>query len=95
MDVIDERKDLARQLLSLGRDEFDDSPDAEPLEPAQAPRGAAALAADLGLQFPAGKAPVPMPIDPRPAADAPLPRADVLVVTWTVAENDGLADLRH
>ena len=93
MIVINENQDLARQLLSLGRDAFDNSPDAEPLSPAEAPSGAAALAADLGLQFPAGKAPVPVPLNPRPAATDKLPEADVLVVTWTVAENDGLADV--
>ena len=39
----------------------------------------------LALPWPAGLAPNPQPLDDDPSPDDPLPRADVLVVTWTVA----------
>ena len=54
---------------------------------------AATLTADLGIPFPDGLAPIPQPIDPPPAPDDPLSPADVLVVTWTVAEVNALADV--
>jgi hypothetical protein len=41
----------------------------------------------------AGLAPIPEPIDPAPDPDARLPRCDVVVITWTQAENDALADV--
>ena len=46
----------------------------------------------LALPWPAGLAPNPQPLDNDPSPDDPLPRADVLVVTWTVAEVEALAD---
>ncbi len=48
---------------------------------------------ELGLPWPAGQAPQPQPFDVDPDTDDPLPRADVLVVTWTVAEVEALADV--
>ena len=48
---------------------------------------------DLKLLWPEGFAPQPKLIDPAPASDAPLPRADYLVVTWTVAELQALVDV--
>jgi nucleoside phosphorylase len=86
---LSDRKALARELLSEGRDAYDDATELDPAALAAAP----AFAADLGLQFPPGTAPVPQPIEPRPANTAALPKADVVVITWTVAENDGLADV--
>lgn len=49
----------------------------------------------LGLVWPAGQAPRPRPWSDaeRPDAEDPLPNADVLVVTWTVAEHRALADV--
>lgn len=61
------------------------------LEPV--PGATAALTADLGIPFPDGLAPVPRPISPAPSPDDPLPKADVIVVTWTVAEVNALADV--
>lgn len=49
----------------------------------------------LALPWPAGLAPQPLPwgaVD-RPGAEDPLPHADILVVTWTVAEHRALADV--
>jgi hypothetical protein len=57
------------------------------------PTAAAALTADLEIPFPEGLRPVPQPIDPTPLPDDPMPAADVLVVTWTVAEVNALADV--
>ncbi len=48
--------------------------------------------ADLGLPWPAGLAPRPKELAVEPHTSDPLPRADVLVVTWTVAEVEALAD---
>jgi hypothetical protein len=48
---------------------------------------------DLNLPWTTGLAPTPQELDPEPASGAPLPKADVLVVTWTVAENEALADV--
>lgn len=45
------------------------------------------------IPWPAGEAPKPQPIAPPPSPESPLPRADVLVVTWTVAEALALSDV--
>jgi hypothetical protein len=47
----------------------------------------------MEIAFPAGLAPVPQPIAPVPSPDASLPHADVAVITWTVDENNALADV--
>lgn len=84
-----DRVELGRRLLSLGIEQADLElePDLS-IAPAEA-----ALTADLAIPFPPGLAPVPQP-PPTPAAPGdPLPHADVLVVTWTVAEQNALADV--
>ncbi|HEY0154481.1 MAG TPA: hypothetical protein VGB92_20880 [Longimicrobium sp.] len=83
------RKELARLLLDAGTEEADVQPQ---------PSMAALLADPVGppklkIPFPDGLAPRPQPIDPAPNAEAALPQADVLVVTWTVAELNALADV--
>src|SRR4029453_18877625 len=55
-------------------------------------RTASVLAANLGIQFPS-KPPVPKEINPKPDPNAALPKADVVVVTWTVDEVRALADV--
>lgn len=55
-------------------------------------RTTAALMAELDISFPDGTAPVPQPIMPLPTNNAPLPEADVVIVTWTLAEANALAD---
>ncbi|MEU5160938.1 hypothetical protein AB0G74_15205 [Streptomyces sp. NPDC020875] len=89
MNDLDQRVDIARDLLSAGitKADLEMSPDL-----AAAPDGAV-LAADLGLVFPDGLAPVPQPFDTVPPTDAPLPHADIVVITWTVAEQNALADV--
>jgi hypothetical protein len=76
--------ELAKYLIEYGKDQSDDG-DRSPIPDAS-------LLADLGLQFPAGLAPTPTELDVEPATSDPLPQADVLVVTWTVAEVEALAD---
>lgn len=76
--------ELARYVIEYGEDESDNGP--------RIPVPEASLLADLGLQFPAGLAPTPTQLDIEPATSDPLPTADVLVVTWTVAEVEALAD---
>lgn len=84
---IETRKAIARELLDLGRTSLDDVNFVDttllPLE-----RG---LAAVLPIHFPTGLAPVPIELDPKPHPDDKLPMADVVVVTWTADEVDGLA----
>jgi hypothetical protein len=88
---LDNRKGLARYLLALGLDEADlaieqPAPDSLP--------EVAVLTADLGLMFPDGLAPVPQPLSDFPDREEPIgEQADVLVIVWTVAELDGLADV--
>ena len=86
VESLDQRKELARALLAAGTDELD-------LELAPPVSPEAALTADLAIPFPADLAPTPRPLAEVPDPSAPLPTADVLVVTWTVAEQDALADV--
>lgn len=89
MNDLSERKELARLLLEQGVEPID-----LVLEPTLAglpPE--AALTADLAIPFPPDLAPRPQPLDPRPAPGDPAPAADVLVITWTVAEVNALADV--
>lgn len=79
--------DPARQIIDFGL-EPEDLSDIS-FEAAIAPL------LDLGLPWPTGENPVPQP---WPDNDVPspfdaLPHADVLVVTWTVAEHEALADV--
>lgn len=83
------RKQLARQLLSLDRTSLDDAKYVDE----QLLAADAALTAQWTIDFPAGTAPKPERITPKPAPGDALPLADVVVVTWTVAENDALADI--
>jgi|CXWL01.1.fsa_nt_gi hypothetical protein len=77
-------RDLERQRIDFGLT----SDDFEPriTEPA------ATLLADLGLPWPAGLEPTPQPLAIEPDPSDPLPRADVVAITWTVAEVEALAD---
>jgi nucleoside phosphorylase len=45
------------------------------------------------IPWPAGLAPARVKLDPAPADTDPLPRADVLIVTYTVAEGHAAADV--
>jgi nucleoside phosphorylase len=91
MPSVEEQKQLARYLLARGLDEIDLSP--EPVDPDTLPPEPELLA-DLGLPFPEGLAPIPRPLADLPDRDAAISeQADVLVITWTVAELNGLADV--
>ena len=83
------RKLIARALLSEGRTLLDDMADTGEDMDRLAP-AVAMLQAGEHIPFPAGLAPIPEEIDPKPSPGAAMPQADVLVVTWTVAELDGL-----
>jgi hypothetical protein len=76
--------DVERQIIDFGQT-------IEDLGPRQL--AAPALMADLGLPFPPGLVPSPQPLAVEPDPADPMPRADVLVVTWTVAEVEALADV--
>lgn len=86
---LDYRKEIARQLLSYGRTNMDDINYID----LQLLGIELKDSAKLAIAFPGGLAPVPAPIDPKPPLDAALPKADVVIITWTVAENDALADV--
>lgn len=45
------------------------------------------------IPWPSSLAPKPQPISPSPKSNDPLPNVDCLVVTWTVAEGQALADV--
>jgi hypothetical protein len=81
------RQEIARYLLARGIVSTDREMHPE-LE--QAPAQAVAAPA-LPVKFPDGLAPAAAPITPPPDPLAPLPQADVVVVTWTVDETDALA----
>jgi hypothetical protein len=84
-DDVADRKAMAREVIEAGSDPSDLS-----LEPLPAAPG---LSAQLDIPFPDGKVPIPQPIDPPPDPGDPLPEADVVVVTWTVAELNALSDV--
>jgi hypothetical protein len=76
--------ELARAIIEYGTTEADLAP--RDLQPPPAPL------VDLNLPFPPGLEPDPQPLDFEPQTDDPLPQADYLVVTWTVAELEALVD---
>lgn len=85
---LEQRRQAARHVIEYGADEGDLSVERPPLvEPT--------LMADLSnrLDFPEGLAPVPDLDDQHPDPEDPLPVADILVTTWTIAELDALADV--
>ena len=45
------------------------------------------------FKYPDELKPRPSPIDPAPDRSAPLPNADVVIITWTVAEAHALGDI--
>ncbi|PRN02987.1 hypothetical protein A0O30_19620 [Pseudomonas sp. LLC-1] len=78
--------DFERQKIDYGLT-------AEDLGPRLDPATTKAALRDLGLPWPPGLAPQPKAITPEPDRTSPLPNAHVLVVTWTVAEVEALADV--
>ena len=86
MEDIQERTAIGRELIARGISEDDLA-----LVPAPPPPGPPARR--LLIPFPDGLAPTPVPIAPAPDPSAPLPAADVVVITWTVDEQDALCDV--
>jgi hypothetical protein len=79
--------DLARRIYDFGLTPDD-------LGPRQFGSAAASKARrPLGIAWPAGLDPVPTERAEEPGEGDPLPKADVLVVTWTIAEMLALADV--
>jgi Phosphorylase superfamily len=85
--TVDDRVALARVLLSRGI--TDQDLELHPASPSPEDR----FTRHLAIPFPDGLAPTPQPISPTPNPGDPLPQADVAVVTWTVDEQDALADV--
>lgn len=104
-----DRISLARRIIDYGLQPADLAVSAhgDPSTPAASatalleaqpgmPVGPAALVqtqTTLAEHWPAGLAPTPQPIVPAPGPEDPLPKADYVVVTWTVAEFAALADV--
>ncbi len=79
--------DLARRIYDYGLT-------ADDLGPRRHGRAATTKSrAPLAIDWPAGLEPVPQELATEPDVTDPLPRADVLVITWTVAELLALADV--
>jgi hypothetical protein len=92
-----DRLALARQVITYGTTEADlhlgvHKVDREALAP---PMNATLLSVqhDLAPHWPAGTVPTPQPPAVRPSPDDPLPPADYVVITWTVPEQQALADV--
>jgi nucleoside phosphorylase len=84
-----DRKEIGRYLLSRGLDRVDTA-SASAAGPATVTDPLLAAARPGAIPFPDGLAPQPQPLastDPN----APLPEADVVVITWTVDELAALA----
>jgi nucleoside phosphorylase len=84
------RKEIARNLLSEGYTEIDGLLEVD--ESLLIPE-ASLMALSDSLEYPDGLGPKPKSISPKPGPNDALPEADVLVVTWTVAELNALADI--
>ncbi|TFH27057.1 MAG: hypothetical protein E4H00_09905, partial [Myxococcales bacterium] len=79
--------DLARRIYDYGLT-------ADDFGPRRHGRAATSKSrAPLAINWPTGLAPVPQELTSEPDETDPLPRADVLVVTWTAAELLALADV--
>ena len=85
METMDDRKSIARYLLARGD---------EVMEDVVGPLVRAPLArAVLDIPFPDDLRPTAQPVDPVPDPNDPLPAAKVVVITWTVDEQEALADV--
>ena len=86
---LDKRQDMARTIKSAGMidQDFQLKPDLSTLPEDKL------KTADLGIALPDHLCPKPQPIQPEPQPSDPLPSADVVVLTYTVAECDALANV--
>jgi nucleoside phosphorylase len=79
--------DLSRHIITY------DSEDASTYSAHTLPPAAIMLAeARTPIPWPAGQAPAPTPLANKPSPNDPLPRADYVLVTWTVEEAKALSD---
>jgi purine-nucleoside phosphorylase len=85
--AIESIPDLSRHIIMFDRD--DPSTYSPHTLPPALIMGAEARAP---IPWPDGTAPVPQPLAAAPSADAPLPKCDYVIVTWTVEEAKCLAD---
>jgi len=93
-DDISHRKELARIILESGRSDFDNVELAEKTGIAESQPGPMGLLAlEAPIPFPQGLEPRPKALNPKPVPGDALPKADVVVITWTVAELNALADV--
>src|SRR4051812_38908900 len=83
---------MARHVIEFDPRASDQYTFAAPPGTAEAASLAAALKPDP-IPWPVGLAPAPTLSSSAPSADQPLPPADVLVVTYTVAEGYAVADV--
>ena len=79
--------DLARRIYDYGLTADDYGPRRHGVRATTKARAA------LDIDWPTGKEPVPFELPVEPDPTDPLPRADVLVITWTAAEMLALADV--
>jgi hypothetical protein len=90
--------DYGRQKIDFGMIDADLGPRLEPsvervLRGLEAPTLRAQRALDVQSSWPDHWAPVPRALQREPETSDALPRADYLVVTWTIAELEALADV--
>ena len=90
MDDLGQRKAIARALLAADHQVVQESLLVETGAGLRAP---AAAAPPMPFAWPDGLAPRPAPLAASPDPEAAIPAADVLVVTWTAAEHEALADV--
>jgi nucleoside phosphorylase len=84
------RKEIARQLITSKISELDMM---EEIDDALLAEKATLMAVSASLNYPDGLGPIPQTITPKPDIEAPLPKADILVVTWTIDEQEALAEI--
>lgn len=84
------RKEIARDLIASDISEIDGFLEVDELTLA---REASLMALADNLEYPGGLGPKPKPLSPKPNPESALPRANILVVTWTVAEQNAMADI--
>lgn len=88
---LDERKIIARYLLSK---DYDPSFETSEIESNETMAAASPKCATLfDFNYPDGLKPNPLPLDPKPNKSDALPKADIVVITWTGAEAWALSDV--
>jgi len=88
-----DRKAVARYLLEYGVEDYDRELEREIVEEIPARPELLAAVRPQDFEYPDGLRPRPQPGDEFPDPEDPLPRADILVFTWTIAELNALADV--